>query len=194
MYKGDGVAANTTNTVDAIEPISQDQPESSRDAKASSDEAKERNGLSPISEDQEPSVPSGHDSTVDADPDPDPMGFGRHRCHNVTREQMAVDHPKGNTRKMKKFYTQQNHLIDQFLGADDEERLQVEDEVRNGPKIRFAVNASFIVNFCLFVIQLYAAISTGSLSASHSSVLAEFKQARIELTIHSCSRPLPMPS
>ena len=95
------------------------------------------------------------------------MGFGRHRCQNVTREQMAIDHPKGNTRKMKKFYTQQNHLIDQFLGADDEERLQVEDEVRNGPKIRFAVNASFIVNFCLFVIQLYAAISTGSLSASH---------------------------
>lgn len=33
-----------------------------------------------------------------------------------------------------------------------------------GPRIRFAVNASFLVNFCLFVIQLYAAISTGSLA------------------------------
>lgn len=55
-------------------------------------------------------------------------------------------------------------MIDQFLNADDEERLAVEEDVRMGPKIRFAVNASFLVNFCLFVIQLYAAISTGSLS------------------------------
>ena len=38
------------------------------------------------------------------------------------------------------------------------------EEVKMGPKIRFAVNASFGVNFCLFCIQLYAAVSTGSLS------------------------------
>ena len=30
--------------------------------------------------------------------------------------------------------------------------------------MKFAVNASFVVNFCLFIIQMYAAISTGSLS------------------------------
>jgi hypothetical protein len=77
---------------------------------------------------------------------------------------MALDHPNGNKRKLKKFYTRQNELIDQFLGADDEERLKVEEDVRMGPRISFAVNASFIVNFCLFIIQLYAAISTGSLS------------------------------
>ena len=166
MYKVDSVAANTTKMVDAIEPVTQDQPGGSRDATTSSGE-KERNGLSPIHEGQEPPVPSGNASFEDADP----MGFGRHRCNNVTREQMAIDHPKANARKMKKFYTRQNHLINQFLGADDEERLQVEDEVRNGPKIRFAVNASFIVNFCLFVIQLYAAVSTGSLSVRCHSTL-----------------------
>jgi uncharacterized membrane protein YgdD (TMEM256/DUF423 family) len=65
---------------------------------------------------------------------------------------------------VKKFYTRQNALIDQFLQSGDEERLAALDTIENGPKVRFAVNASFVVNFCLFVIQLYAAISTGSLS------------------------------
>lgn len=99
---------------------------------------------------------------------PDPLGFGRHRHENITRQQMSIDHPRGNPRKMKKFYTRQNELIDQFLGADDEERLKIEEDVRMGPKIKFAVNASFTVNFCLFVIQLYAAVSTGSLSVNTS--------------------------
>ncbi|KEZ39481.1 hypothetical protein SAPIO_CDS9347 [Scedosporium apiospermum] len=94
----------------------------------------------------------------------DPLDFGRHRRENVTRRQLKQDHPNGNEKKLKKFYTRQNRLIDQFLGADDEERLAVEEDARMGPKIKFAVNASFTVNFCLFVIQLYAAISTGSLS------------------------------
>lgn len=79
---------------------------------------------------------------------------------------MKIEHPKGNKRKLSKFYTRQNELIDQFLGAEDEERQQVDEDARMGPKIKFAVNASFTVNFCLFVIQLYAAVSTGSLSVN----------------------------
>ncbi|KAI2784475.1 hypothetical protein F4815DRAFT_500872 [Daldinia loculata] len=94
----------------------------------------------------------------------DPLNFGRRRRENVSRRQMKIDHPNGNKKDLKKFYTRQNELIDQFLGADDEERLQVEEDARVAPKIKFAVNASFTVNFCLFVIQLYAAVSTGSLS------------------------------
>ena len=77
---------------------------------------------------------------------------------------MKIDHPKGNKKKLKKFYTRQNELIDNFLNADDEERLAVEDDIKNGPKVKFAVTASFVVNLCLFIIQMYAAISTGSLS------------------------------
>ncbi|KAJ3943452.1 uncharacterized protein N0V96_006377 [Colletotrichum fioriniae] len=95
---------------------------------------------------------------------PDPYDFGRHRRDNVSKKQMKIEHPKGNKRKLKKFYNRQNELIDQFLGAEDEERQQVAEDARMGPKIKFAVNASFTVNFCLFVIQLYAAVSTGSLS------------------------------
>ncbi|OIW25176.1 hypothetical protein CONLIGDRAFT_690943 [Coniochaeta ligniaria NRRL 30616] len=94
----------------------------------------------------------------------DPMNFGRHRRDNVSQRQMKIEHPNGNKRLLKKYYTRQNELIDQFLGADDEERATFEEDARLAPKIKFAVNASFIVNFCLFIIQMYAAISTGSLS------------------------------
>jgi hypothetical protein len=77
---------------------------------------------------------------------------------------MGIDHPNGNKKELMKFYTRQNELIDQFLGAGDEERLALENDNRVAPKIKFAIRASFTVNFCLFIIQLYAAISTGSLS------------------------------
>ncbi|KAL1796112.1 hypothetical protein ACET3X_006336 [Alternaria dauci] len=94
----------------------------------------------------------------------DPLDLGKHRKDDVTQKQMKADHPLAKPRHMKKFYTRQNALIDQFLQSGDEERLAALDQLENGPKVRFAVNASFIVNFCLFVIQLYAAVSTGSLS------------------------------
>ncbi|KAH8884580.1 hypothetical protein GQ53DRAFT_879632 [Thozetella sp. PMI_491] len=94
----------------------------------------------------------------------DPLDLGRHKRENVTRRQMQIEHPKGNKRQLKKYYTRQNELIDQFLGADDEEANQVEEDAKYKPKIKFAVTASFCVNFCLFIIQLYAAVSTGSLS------------------------------
>ena len=94
----------------------------------------------------------------------DPLGLGQHRRANVTQRQMVADYPTANKRHMKKFYTRQNALIDQFLESGDEERLAALDTLENGPKVKFAVNASFVVNFFLFVIQLYAAISTGSLS------------------------------
>lgn len=94
----------------------------------------------------------------------DPLDLGRHRRSNVSQRQMKIDHPQANKKKMKKFYNRQNALIDQFLQSGDEERLAALDTIENGPKVKFAVNASFTVNFFLFVIQLYAAISTGSLS------------------------------
>lgn len=96
--------------------------------------------------------------------DTDPLDFGRHRKDNLSKKQIRIDHPNGNKKGLHKFYTRQNELIDQYLGADDEERQGVEEKSRMGPKIKFAVNASFTVNFGLFVIQMYAAISTGSLA------------------------------
>jgi len=61
-------------------------------------------------------------------------------------------------------YNRQNALIDAYLGSTDEESLEIEDNLQNGGKVKFAVNASFVCNFFLFVIQTYAAVSTGSLA------------------------------
>lgn len=102
----------------------------------------------------------------------DPLNYARMRKDDVSKAQMKKDHPTGNKRKLRKYYTRQNDLIDQFLGAGDEERAGIAEEVKMGPKIRFAVNASFGVNFCLFCIQLYAAVSTGSLSVWHIMVMS----------------------
>ncbi|KAK4189363.1 cation efflux family-domain-containing protein [Podospora australis] len=94
----------------------------------------------------------------------DPLDIGRHRRENISQKQMKVEHPKGNKKHLKKYYTKQNQLINQFLGADDEERNAIEEDAKYKPKIKFAIHASFILNFCLFIIQMYAAISTGSLA------------------------------
>lgn len=94
----------------------------------------------------------------------DPLDIGRHRRDDVTLKQLQIEYPKANKRELRKFYRNQNKLINHYLGVDDEERMQVEEDTRLGPKIKFAINASFTVNFCLFIIQLYAAISTGSLA------------------------------
>ncbi|CAG8978122.1 hypothetical protein HYALB_00000796 [Hymenoscyphus albidus] len=72
--------------------------------------------------------------------------------------------PIKRSRRSKKYYNRQNALIDAYLGSHGEEQAEIEDTLKNGGKVKFAVNASFVVNFCLFVIQLYAAVSTGSLS------------------------------
>ncbi|KAI8945881.1 cation efflux family-domain-containing protein [Xylaria longipes] len=115
--------------------------------------------------DYHPGHSSGSPVQGGTESDPaDPLELGRHRRNNVTSHQLKSDYPNGNQKKLKRFYTQQNKLIDQFLGAEDEERLQVEEDARMAPRIKFAINASFAVNFGLFVIQVYAAASTGSLS------------------------------
>lgn len=122
----------------------------------------------------------------------DPLGYGQHRRENVSKKQMKIDHPEGNKRKLKKYYTRQNKLIDQFLGAEDEEQKQIEDDIRYKPRIKFAVRASFIVNFCLFIIQMYAAISTGSLSVRH--FWPRLSGSPILLTGASFLQLPPMPS
>ncbi|KAH7073942.1 cation efflux family-domain-containing protein [Paraphoma chrysanthemicola] len=105
------------------------------------------------------------DATITVDSlGPDPLDLKRHVRENISEKHMKADYPLAKPKHMKKFYTRQNALIDQFLQSGDEERLAALDQVENGPKVRFAVNASFLVNFFLFIIQMYAAISTGSLS------------------------------
>lgn len=93
--------------------------------------------------------------------------FRSAKLEDIDKE-VASRYTKKNRKKIKSFYSNQNELIDQYLGVGDEEQLAAEEERRMRPKIRFAVYASFFVNLCLFIIQLYAAISTGSLSVRSS--------------------------
>lgn len=148
------VCAITDKTAAQIAPVS-DSLDSIEPAPTPSSELPESTALTP----DEAMVEQAHIVNP-----ADPLDFGRHRCHDTSLARLRSVHPNGKPRRIRKFYTQQNRLIDQFLGADDEERLKIEEDVRMGPRIRFAVNASFVVNLSLFIIQLYAAISTGSLA------------------------------
>ena len=94
----------------------------------------------------------------------DLRGFKRDDDSNGSANPATSNLTRRKGKKVKKYYNRQNALIDAYLGSHEEEQLEIEDTLKNGGKVRFAVNASFVVNFFLFVIQMYAAISTGSLS------------------------------
>lgn len=109
--------------------------------------------------------PSNDDDTITAASN-DPYALEHSKRTDVTRRSILLDHPtaKKKVRKIKKYYNRQNALIDSYLGSADEEALEHEDALKNGGKIKFAIYGSSTVNFFLFIIQLYAAVSTGSLS------------------------------
>ncbi|PHH69227.1 hypothetical protein CDD82_7908 [Ophiocordyceps australis] len=72
---------------------------------------------------------------------------------------------KNKARKLRGFYENQNAAIDRMLKSVDEHRAEARrehghDEVR----VRVALYGSFVANVGLAVLQLYAAISSGSLS------------------------------
>ena len=94
----------------------------------------------------------------------DPLNLSQYKKVDVTRKSIKGEYPRGPHRRLESYYVSQNEMIDGFLNSDKEERLDALDKVKNGWKVNLAVNASFGVNACLFVIQLYAAISTGSLA------------------------------
>ena len=74
-------------------------------------------------------------------------------------------------KKIAEFYTSQNEHIEDMLkplstlSAEGEQ-----DEKDNALKVKLAVNISFGANICLAILQLYAAISSGSLALFATSV------------------------
>lgn len=129
-------------------------------------------GLSPI-----PTVPTAplphitpimsYDS-VDTAYNADPYALLNSKKEDISIAALRTQHPDQKrtrkVRKIKNFYYRQNALIDAYLGSNDEEAAEVEDGIQNGGKIKFAIYASSTVNFCLFIIQVFAAVSTGSLA------------------------------
>lgn len=105
-------------------------------------------------------------STAGTATNTDPYSLADAKREDISIATLRKDHPKqkAKVKKIKSFYSKQNALIDAYLGSNDEEAAEAEDVLQNGWKVKFAVNASSTVNFCLFVIQVYAAVSTGSLA------------------------------
>jgi len=68
-------------------------------------------------------------------------------------------------RKVQGFYESQNETIQQLLKPVDDHRREAKDIYgENQLKYKFAVQGSFLANVLLAVLQLYAAVSSGSLS------------------------------
>ncbi|CAG8804435.1 10473_t:CDS:2 [Gigaspora margarita] len=85
----------------------------------------------------------------------DPLSLGHKR--------KSEDEIKKNSKKIQAFYRDQNDLIDELLSPIGNK--QSNDEIQSGMlRLKLAVNGSMAVNIMLFVLQLYAAISTSSLS------------------------------
>ncbi|OQE42978.1 hypothetical protein PENCOP_c003G05673 [Penicillium coprophilum] len=122
---------------------------------------------------------------------------------NLNQYKTTISEPKKNwvpysfnddKEKLTGFYKEQNEMIEGFLTAGEEERRKAEDEAQNGGKVKLAVRASFTVNFFLFVIQLYAAVSTGSLAlfATAADAFMDLVSSIVMLvTSRMSSRPKP---
>lgn len=111
----------------------------------------------------------------------DPYSLLNSKKEDISIATLRTQHPdQKRTRQVKKiksFYSKQNALIDAYLASSDEEAAEIEDGIQNGGKIKFAIYASSTVNFCLFIIQVYAAVSTGSLAlfATAADAFVSFK-------------------
>ncbi|OLY80536.1 Metal tolerance protein 9 [Smittium mucronatum] len=89
---------------------------------------------------------------------------------NFSRKIVDISHIKTITKKKSiiNYYKKQNQLIEDNLNIHNEDaaarQQRIEEEEGNLKKVRIAVYGSFFVNIFLFAIQLYAAISSKSLS------------------------------
>ncbi|KAI8579099.1 hypothetical protein K450DRAFT_243850 [Umbelopsis ramanniana AG] len=77
-------------------------------------------------------------------------------------EDIKLIRKNGGSRRVQKFYREQNSLIDEMLGPLNPE--SAEDEEKRLLKLKIAVYGSVVANVALFALQLAAALLSGSLS------------------------------
>ncbi|KAL6707444.1 hypothetical protein ACN47E_004014 [Coniothyrium glycines] len=91
-------------------------------------------------------------------------------------------------KKLEEFYEAQNENIERLLKpVDDHRRAAKEDDDANHLKYKIAVIGSFAANILLAVLQLYAAISSGSLSLFTTMADSLFDPLS-NLTLIMCNR------
>ncbi|KAF9432351.1 hypothetical protein BGZ76_010932 [Entomortierella beljakovae] len=89
----------------------------------------------------------------------DPMSLASKR---MTEDQIAAIH--SSKKKVKEFYREQNELITDLLDPPEGREGAAELEKKNQLKLKIAIYGSVGVNVMLFLLQLYAAISSKSLA------------------------------
>jgi len=124
---------------------------------------------------------SNEDDTITAFTD-DPYSLRSSKWENNTKESFLQTRK---VKRVKKFYNRQNALINAYLGSADEEAAEVQETLDNGWKVKLAVYGSTTVNFFLFIIQLYAAISTGSYSLFGTAADAFVSQLHLMYKVHA---------
>ncbi|KAJ3196576.1 hypothetical protein HK101_008488 [Irineochytrium annulatum] len=94
---------------------------------------------------------------------PDPLGLMRGM--KSEREMEGLKKMKGKRgRKLRAFYEAQNELIEDLLRPVERAEGEEDEEVKRLFKLKIAVYGSTFANLLLFVLQLVAAITSGSLA------------------------------
>lgn len=91
-------------------------------------------------------------------------------------------------KKLQGFYVQQNENIERLLKPVDEHvREAREEQGADATQYKIAVTGSFIANVCLAILQIYGAVSSGSLSLFTTMADAIFDPCS-NLTLILCNR------
>ncbi|KAG0374558.1 hypothetical protein BGX24_010249 [Mortierella sp. AD032] len=99
-------------------------------------------------------------------PSPSPDFYESHDPMMLASKRMSeeqIDAIKSN-KKVREFYREQNELISDLLDPPESREGHAEQEEKNQVKLKIAIYGSVGVNVLLFLLQLYAAISSKSLS------------------------------
>lgn len=118
------------------------------------------------------SDPYGLSSSYKTDSDLDQIKANSSRKRDGSKLNPA---PKLNAHKVRGFYRNQNAAIERMLKSVEEHRAEARQEQGDDQlKFKIAIWGSFAANIILAILQLYAAISSGSLSLVTSMADAVF--------------------
>ncbi|KAI9234039.1 MAG: cation efflux family-domain-containing protein [Podila humilis] len=97
-------------------------------------------------------------------PEPSPDFYKTRDPMSLESKRVSEEQMRSSKKAVKEFYREQNELIDDLIDPRENREGAAEEEERNLVKVKLAIYGSVGVNVLLFFLQLYAAISSKSLS------------------------------
>ncbi|KAF9315245.1 hypothetical protein BG003_003238, partial [Podila horticola] len=97
-------------------------------------------------------------------PEPSPDFYKARDPMSLESKRISEDQMRSSKKSVKEFYREQNELIDDLIDPRENREGAAEQEEKNLVKVKIAIYGSVGVNVLLFFLQLYAAISSKSLS------------------------------